>query len=46
MVLIKMHKDYLESAPAWKEKLESQSGRLNAKKEEVSIDWFVFWQSN
>jgi hypothetical protein len=37
MVLIKMHKDYLNSAPIWKAKLEANSGRLNAKKEEVKI---------
>jgi len=34
MVLIKMHKDYLNTAPFWKEKLESHAGRLNVKKEE------------
>ena len=39
MVLIKMHKDYLDSAPIWKEKLESHAGRLNAKKEEVNISF-------
>jgi hypothetical protein len=37
MVLLKMHKDYLDSAPIWKSKLETHSGRLNAKKEEVNI---------
>jgi len=34
MVLMKMQKDYLDTAPAWKEKIETQSSRLNAKKEE------------
>jgi hypothetical protein len=37
MVLIKMQKDYLDSAPTWKGKLESSSGRLNPKNEEVDI---------
>jgi len=37
MVLLKMHKDYLNSAPIWKAKLEANAGRLNAKKEEVKI---------
>ncbi len=37
MVLLKMHKDYLNSAPVWKSKLETHAGRLNVKKEEVNI---------
>lgn len=35
MVLLKMHKDYLDTAPNWKTKLETHAGRLNAKNEEV-----------
>jgi len=34
MVLLKMHKDYLASAPLWKGRLEANAGRFNAKKEE------------
>jgi hypothetical protein len=34
MVVLKMHKDYLNSAPVWKSKLETHAGRLNVKKEE------------
>jgi hypothetical protein len=37
MILIKMHKDYLDSASTWKENLETYAGRINAKKEEVKI---------
>jgi hypothetical protein len=37
MVLLKMHKDYLNTEPAWKTKLETHAGRLNPKKEEVKI---------
>ncbi len=37
MVLLKMHKDYLNTAPVWKTKLESHASRLNGKKEEVII---------
>jgi hypothetical protein len=37
MVLLKMHKDYLASAPLWKGRLEANAGRFNAKKEEVNI---------
>jgi hypothetical protein len=37
MVLIKMNKDYLETAPLWKTKLETHAGRLNAENEEVKI---------
>lgn len=36
MVLLKMHKDYLNTAPLWKTKLETHAGRLNVKKEEVN----------
>lgn len=36
MVLLKMHRDYLNSAPLWKTKLETHAGRLNVKKEEVN----------
>ena len=35
MVLLKMQRDYLTSAPLWKSKLETHAGRLNVKKEEV-----------
>ncbi|CAF4733005.1 unnamed protein product [Rotaria sp. Silwood1] len=34
MVLIKMHKDYLDSAPVWKDKLQAHAVRINTKKEE------------
>jgi len=37
MVLLKMHKDYLNTAPVWKTKLEAHAGRLNPKNEEVKI---------
>jgi hypothetical protein len=37
MVLLKMHKDYLDTAQVWKGKLDANSARLNAKKEEVNI---------
>ncbi|CAF0843789.1 unnamed protein product [Adineta steineri] len=34
MVAIKMHKDYLDTAPNWKDKLENYAGRINEKKEQ------------
>lgn len=34
MILIKMHKDYLDASPTWKSKLETHAGRLNVKHEE------------
>ena len=35
MVLLKMHKDYLDASPTWKSKLETHAGRLNVKHEDV-----------
>ncbi|CAF1148793.1 unnamed protein product [Rotaria sordida] len=34
MILIKMHKDYLDTAPVWKDRLHAHANRISTKKEE------------
>ena len=41
MILLKMHKNYLDIAPNWKDKLDTYAGRINGKKEEVKPTEFI-----